>query len=516
MKRKLPRALGSLLRRTTREEAGITIIEVVIAAVILAIGGLAVLGLVNAASHNNFRTEQSQVVNDRLQQEMEALKQLPYSQVALSGLPAHANDADNPNNRVSGAQFNVNRSGTPNNEGLVYNGGTNQEGTGAVGGGTVNPGPIPFTSGDVKGNLYHYVTWAQDPSCGNCNDRWTKHVVVAATLDQTAPGGARAYQEIQGNLFNPDAGANQCVTGSSGCPAHGGTDETPWTFWLTDTSCNNSTRQAISADHATHNTLDVCSKGTKTGPPTLIPPNLGGAPDLMFTQATPCVNGGCDNSQPQFDYAGDVEPGCGTLNCNVADKGLQESLPTNLVNGGSGCLTNLGGVSSLLSLGSNPQTYMHKWVSPQIPSGFNVTLDGNGELDLWTQTINNAVHPGRICVWLFTRHLDGITGLPIDDFAVNVGATCPSGQANCCPTNSGLSLTYFQCSFTSWPHGGWSEIHIPLHYTLTALSPGYRLGVAIAVERSGTLPGTGLQFMYDHPSFDSRLEVQTRSLLPTF
>ena len=33
---------------------------------------------------------------------------------------------------------------------------------------------------------------------------------------------------------------------------------------------------------------------------------------------------------------------------------------------------------------------------------------------------------------------------------------------------------------------------------------------------SGTLPGDGLQFVYDNPSYDSRLEVDTHSLLPAF
>jgi hypothetical protein len=34
-----------------------------------------------------------------------------------------------------------------------------------------------------------------------------------------------------------------------------------------------------------------------------------------------------------------------------------------------------------------------------------------------------------------------------------------------------------------------------------------RLGLALTVERAGT-GGPGLEFMYDHPDFESRLEVQ--------
>ena len=51
-------------------------------------------------------------------------------------------------------------------------------------------------------------------------------------------------------------------------------------------------------------------------------------------------------------------------------------------------------------------------------------------------------------------------------------------------------------------------------YAAGSLLPGERLGVAISVERSGTNPGDGLEFMYDHPSFDSRLQIKTSSVLP--
>jgi hypothetical protein len=52
-----------------------------------------------------------------------------------------------------------------------------------------------------------------------------------------------------------------------------------------------------------------------------------------------------------------------------------------------------------------------------------------------------------------------------------------------------------------------------LHFTLNPLVPNSRLGVAVQVERAGTAGG-GLQFIYDEPSYESRLEVKTDSLLP--
>jgi hypothetical protein len=147
---------------------------------------------------------------------------------------------------------------------------------------------------------------------------------------------------------------------------------------------------------------------------------------------------------------------------------------------------------------TNPQLKAHKWLSPSIPTGFSdVVLDGNGELDLWTQTINGGVYGGKICAWFFVR-----TGAGIDVPAVNLDLTG--------------SPTYFTYSKSTWPNNGWSEIQIPLHFAQVTLPPSSRLGLAIAIERQGTPSSSGLQFMYDHPSFDSRLEVDTHSLVPIF
>jgi type II secretory pathway pseudopilin PulG len=474
--------------RLRKDTAGVTIVEVAVAAIILAISALAVLGLVDAASRNNYRAEQSQVVNDRLQQTMEQLKQLPYRQLALTALPTHSNDSSDPNSRVAGTTFNVNASGAADYEDFVYNGGTDQDIGGTVSGGTVDPGPVSFQTGNVGGRLYRYITWKRDTACGNCSDPWVKHVVVVLALDSTAPGGTRAYQEIHGDVSNPDA------KGSGTGPGPGNNDATPWTFWLTDTPCNNSNRQTIASDHQTHNTLGLCSNGMQTG-------STAGAPDLMFTQAAPIDNSFPSDQQPTFDYATDVEPGCTGVNCNTQDRGLQEAIPANVVNSG-GCLTDPTSASSLQTLGPTPQLYLHKWVSPTIPSGFStITLDGTGELDMWTQTINGASNPGRICIWLFKRHLNAL-GQPVDTFPTNLNQTG--------------NPPYFTYSQSSWPNTGWTEIHLPLHFSSLAIPAGDRLGLAVGVERQGTLPGSGLQFEYDHPSFDSRLEVDTHSLLPIF
>jgi Tfp pilus assembly protein PilV len=520
------------------DDAGVTVIEVTVAAVLLAIGALAVLGLVSAANRNNYRATQSQVVNDRLQKEMEAIKGLPYFQVALSRAPSPPSDSSDPNNRVSGTTFNVNGSGSANYETLVRNGArapsvAQGSDNSLVAGGTVDPGPTPFVSGNVHGNVYRYVTWERDPNCNNCAVKWYRHIVVAVTLDQTASGGTRVYQEIQGNVANPNAGLPPTQGGpGEGGPGEGGggggsggggggsgtdtgtSDEQPWTFWLTDTPCSFGARQPIAGEHLTHNTLGMCSDGMHTD-------GTAGAPDLMFPRSAPCAGGDCTTPQPIYDYATDVEP---TQNVDQ-DKGLQEMTPPDPLN--IGCTVNISSLTSLGQLGSNSAFYVHKWVSPPIPDGSSdIVLDGTGALDLWTQTVNSASYPAKICVWLFMRQT--VSGAPVDTFVVNLSQTgnpayftCssrddPTTNPNACNVGPGRPF---------WPNGAWTEIHLPLHFaTLSAggalgslhIPAGARLGLAIGIESQGTSPNAGLQFMYDHPSFDSRLEVDTRSLLPVF
>ena len=122
-----------------RREDGMTIVEVVVAGMILIVGALGVLGIVDAAGHNVFRAEQSQVVANLLQQEMEKLRQVPYSELALTSLPAHASDPGDPDSRIASTSFfYTGRNGTGLKP-LVYNGGNSDGET--IKGGTVDPGP---------------------------------------------------------------------------------------------------------------------------------------------------------------------------------------------------------------------------------------------------------------------------------------------------------------------------------------------------------------------------------------
>jgi Tfp pilus assembly protein PilV len=482
-----------------RSEAGLTLAEVMVAALVLTLGALAVLSLVSASARNSFRTEQSQVVANRLQDELEKFRQLAdnanYDRIALASAPAASSDPNDPAYRISGTNYAVNRDGTGPQPMVFDSSG-------------ISP-TSSFSSGDVRGTIHRFVVWEPSSACPAPAAGCLKRVIVSITLDGAGFSGARRYQESQTLIGDPRAQShpgNQCTTTC---------DPTPWTFWLTDTPCNNDDRQPIvdtdgdgqPNDHLTHNTRGVCSTGLKDSSDcqTLlgITSCPAGAPDLMVTHPPPVFS-----EEPLVNFATDV------LSSNPSqDKGMRTFKPA--VDGCPSTLDISTGFET--SVVGTPSHYryqeVHKWLSPPIPDGFTVNLNGSGSLNLWTRTVGGASYQGRICVWLFRRQL-GVGNIPVDTPVANLWATPPTGSC----LEPGLNLLSFQCTKNPWPSDKWTEVNVPLSFTVDLqLLPQSQLGLAIAVERAGTPSGGGLQFIYDEPSYESRLEVKTTtaaSLLP--
>jgi hypothetical protein len=121
--------------------------------------------------------------------------------------------------------------------------------------------------------------------------------------------------------------------------------------------------------------------------------------------------------------------------------------------------------------------------------------------------VNGQTYNGTICVWLFAR----------TNVTVQNGLGAPvTVRADVPIVNTGLesgTATYWTRSESPWP-STWTELHIKMRFASLSLSPTDRLGLAITVDRGGTGSSEGLEFLYDHPNFDSRLEVITQGLLP--
>ncbi|HEU4907191.1 MAG TPA: hypothetical protein VFT19_13905 [Solirubrobacterales bacterium] len=523
--------MRALLARLCSEERGITIVEGVVAALLLTLGALSALQVFDAGARNTFRAEQSQTINNRLQAELEQIRRLPYEDIALTGQPAHSVNPNDPRWRVQGTRYAVGRNGGNLKE-LVYEGGAKPDG-GTVESGEVESEPEPFAIGDISGEIYRFVVWTGDPSCPECGAGLVKRVIVSALLDETGITGDRAFQEIHSEIVDPEA-----TLDDNPPPFEEEVDAGTSQLWLTDTPCQYPTKQAIAGDHDTHNTEGRCAEGLRTG-------TEPGAPDLLYGEAPKLDPELPSDEQPVYDYATDVGPvepledeiGLAMLwpssgNCQVGSV-LGIGNARKLLDGKLEPLAEepgeLDGLLDQVEPDADAHVRRHVWVSPPV-AGEGGTLLGKGTLELYSQTVNSAVHGGEVCVSLFVRYELDVpvcteTACPatvereVDVPVVNNGETT-NLEGLFCPAGEGQP--YVRCSQTSWPTE-WERVAVPLTFTDVdsegkevplELSPGSRIGVAVTVRKSGTAPADGLEFMYDAVGYESRLELETDHIIP--
>jgi type II secretory pathway pseudopilin PulG len=452
-------------RRSIRSESGFTIVEVMVAALILVIGAAALMTALAGARKATYRGEQSQVANDIAQREMETLRATPYTKLAMTSTPGHSTDQSDPRYRVSSGNFALGRDGS-NPAPMVVNGGTLVKG-GTVSGGTVNPGPEPFTSGDVSGTIQRFVVWQNDPRCQDVlcpGSQDFKRAVVLVTLDTTASGGVRQYVELQSDAINP----TDSVGSNPNLPQLG-TPTVAQQFWLSDRRCEQYTEPArtatnVASNHPTRDTRGLnCLDTTADRPDAL----LTSAPDELLDIV--------DN----LDYSTDLEP-----TPPDADAGLQLDLPA-----ANGC--------NLLPA-SRPANQEHFWVSQPVNKNGSYVLKGGTTLKLFTRTINDVQVSGKLCVVVFVR---------TQTYATSTTTV---------PTTTDVQLAAGSVSKPNWASGEWEELTIPMQFTPSTIQPVsstfpkdyQRIGVVIGLDKQGGASNQ-FQFQYDTVRFDSRLEVET-------
>lgn len=175
---------GETLRRLFRgEEAGFTLIEVVAAMSILAVGFLTLTTAATTGMRLVVQGRQRQVATEAVNARLEHLRNLPYAQVALGSQPAHSTDAGNPD-------FDVNTGAT----GYDYEGdGTYETLIVDTAGGQVLHIEDPVVVGSTELIVYQYVTWVDDPGITGTQDY--KRVTIVATFRTAGtPGRPKTVQ----------------------------------------------------------------------------------------------------------------------------------------------------------------------------------------------------------------------------------------------------------------------------------------------------------------------------------
>lgn len=454
-----------------RAEEGMTIVEVVIAAMVLALGAAATFGVLTSATKNAQRAKATQVAQNRAQLELETLRTLDNDELAMTAAPSPSTNELNPNYRVLNGTFALIRQPPSGYANLVVNGGS-VYGGGFVEGGVVNPGPTPFASGDVTGKVYRYVVWRDDASCPPATCPGTqdyKQIVVAVKLD--TPGnqaGERGYVEVASDFVDPtDSALNDPIPGANGVV-------TAQQFYLSDTPCaaaGATVRQEVTGDHPLHNTLGRCADGPQIE-------STPGAPDALLTSVPPDPDYLDDLNPSMYDYADDfyLEPTPDT------DKGVQilrdDTVGCNYTPTGS----------------TNKEAKVHRWVTDPMAEDF--TMVEKATLEFYTRTLNDAAYNGQLCIYLFRRDETeaGFTDTRLTD------------------KSTGLSYWTYSPGGTGWWAGKWELVRQTMTFNSSpyTIPAGDRLGVALSVERSKTT-GDALAIMYEHPEFPTRIEVDTNT-----
>lgn len=457
-----------------RGESGFTIVEVLVAILIVSIGAMATFTLLSAATRNAQRVEASQVALEYAEQELEYLRSLEDKQLALETAPQPSSNPNSPNYRVSGHTFALSRQPVGTYRDLVVHNDT-LWGGGRVTGGSVSSGPSSFTSGDVSGRVYRYIVWRNDEKCSEANcpgPEDYKQIIVAVRIN-TPPSQAaeRGYVEVQSNFVSPtDNKDNDPLPGANGKVI------TAQQFFMTDTACSPSgatTRQEPTANHLLHNTLGTCASGSQTG-------TTKGAPDALVLGSPPDPEPEDINVPGRYDYAND------SYLDTSPDAGVGVQILKDDTNGCHYTPVNT----------TNPQARVHRWVTDPMPNDF--ILNGTVTLEVFTQSINNAQSPGKLCIYLFKRHETGSPPVATDTMLTDSFGGSPYWYFYESPIwTTELKPKTLTMTFSGAP------------YTIPA---GDRLGVAFGVDRQFT-SADALSFMYDHPQAPTRIEVDTSTPL---
>jgi prepilin-type N-terminal cleavage/methylation domain-containing protein len=456
--------------RRAKGEAGFTIIEVLVAILILSIAAMTTFALLSAATRNAQRAKANQVALEYAEQELEFLRSLENKQLALTGTPPPSKSPLSPNYRVRENEFALTRQPVGDYRKMViehepvYGGG---EVTGAI----VSPGPDPFTNGDVSGKVYRYIVWHNDEKCSEtqCPGKQDYKQIVVIVKVNPVPNQPQetGYAEVQSDFIDPtDTAEDDPKVRPSGKVV------TAQQFFLSDTPCSatgvtSRPVETAAADHQLHNTRGVCANGVKFG-------STNGAPDALLLGSPPDATPADPTDPPLYAYSNDL----------YAEKGLQIVKDSTI-----GCNFEPTGTT-------RPEAQTHRWVTDPMPEAFLMTEKAT--LEIFTRRFPETFYTGTLCVYLFKRN----------------EATSP-------PTDTRLKNTAGETKYWKLtPEGNkaWPQEWEGLKLTMPFMESPYpilkneRLGLAITVERNNT-GGGAIPIIYDTPRFASRLEIDTTTPL---
>jgi prepilin-type N-terminal cleavage/methylation domain-containing protein len=461
----MERRLGMRARIT--EERGFTLVELLIAMALTALGVAATLSVFGASGRTTLISQNTEVGAQQAQAELDRLSKLKYGELALTSAPTSSTDPKNPNYRVSGTNFTV-RTGLT--EELIT---TADTGFTAK----VDPGPTNFSVGQnastITGKIYRYVSWRDENCPANVCDgtQNTKRVTVAVTLDPLPNTVQRAPLWFSTVIADPSA-APAGYTGTAGGGSSGGTtSSSAQIFYLYDQPCDDEdwddfSYVAPSGSHVTSSTAQTgpSSSNNSTCDNSALNNTRRIEPDLMGTVPPPG-----NTSTPIYEYSSDLAGNyLGGLAMMRKGNTCQRSYSTSFANDATASINKWA---------------VHAWTTPEFEEDFH--LSGRATVSIWTQTLGGLSGRGFLCATLVERSVSGSS-----------------------PTDTVVGSTSYDVS-------AWPATPRRLSFTFT-ISPQVDIDADNHLVLVLHLRGESAQdiaLLYDHPSYQSLLEVETTTPL---
>jgi Flp pilus assembly pilin Flp len=186
-----------VIDRVLHDERGITIVEVMVAAVLMVVGILALITTFDGSRNLVTTSEKNGIAAHRGQLEVEKALSLDYRNIALTSAPAHSGSSSSPDyyaNPDGTYQWDQSASPQPADPMVVD----------ATDGALVHVSTWNDGQSRLSGSVYRYVTWIDDPHVPGAQN--AKRITVAVTVDNPGATGPKKPLIVSSIAFDPEAG----------------------------------------------------------------------------------------------------------------------------------------------------------------------------------------------------------------------------------------------------------------------------------------------------------------------
>jgi prepilin-type N-terminal cleavage/methylation domain-containing protein len=200
-------------------QQGFALIEVLIAALVIAIGILGLVGAFDSARKLSLLSERRSSMGHRAQLELERLQTYPYSELAMTSAPSHSNETNNPDYYVNYSSpvkctsagdgcYAWNAESTGEEEALVPASKgecttTPEAGCGVAGssptgrGCSSKVGACEWSDGQLEGKVYDFVTWHTDGRCGVACPSKENYKRLTVVVTDKVPSGNHEPAQVR-------------------------------------------------------------------------------------------------------------------------------------------------------------------------------------------------------------------------------------------------------------------------------------------------------------------------------